>query len=67
MPRRDSPAEAVCERGGQALILFLILQPSSIPKELKGEQTDRGGLPNNFFGVWGTDYPPLVGFDDGGH
>lgn len=63
---RHSPAEALYERG-QALILFLILQPSSIPKELKGEQTDRGGLPNNFFGVRGTDYPPLVGFDDGGH
>lgn len=64
---RHSPAGAVCGGGGQALILFPILQASSIPKELKGEETDRGGLPNNVLGVRGTDYPPAVGLDDGGH
>lgn len=44
-----------------------ILLPSSVSEELTGEGTDRGGLPNNVFGVWGTGDPPLVGFDDGGH
>ena len=64
-PTRETAQRGPCagsEAGGQALIPFAVLRPSSVPEELKGE-----GLPNNVFGVWGKDNPPVVGFDDGGH
>lgn len=55
------------EVGGQALLPFPILLPSSVSEELKGQGRGRAGLPNNVFGVWGKGNPPVVGFDDGGH
>lgn len=53
--------------GGEAPIPFPILLTSSVSEGLKGEDMDRGGLPNNVFGVWGKGDPPAVGLDDRGH